>query len=416
MMSDWGSRALWYRRNDTTRPNANCFYKVSITAGETVTFSVSGDRIAIGTWGCDGVTTALSRFEVRVDGILKTIYDPNGKVVNSSIPSNNDQYTQAGIINDAIFLYGLGSGTHSIELKYLDGGKTGVWDYAVSLKTPTEAANIPAFIHDIPLASTGVNIGYNYPGFPTYSGYLVTASTNRRVALQTALPGYPLSFIDINTTYRAETVPTDVQSDGIHPSNNGATKIATRAKQYMSTNTYIAPVQTIYLANTTPITFPTSTYQVNTNGVITSSNPTADSYGATGLCNLKLAANTNGWIGFKVDTGRDAILGLNSTFTQEGYATFETAFWLAGNTRVGTIDNGTIVGNGSTLQFPTIGDYMRLNRQGSKITLERMPVGTTTWNIVFTYTYTSSADLYAVSDIFKTGVMQYPQGLNLVVA
>ncbi|RSK24191.1 hypothetical protein [Hymenobacter metallilatus] len=421
VMSDWGSRALWYRRNDMSRAAANCFWKQSVTAGETLTFSINGDRIAIGTWGCDGSVVNMSRIEVRVDGQLKTTYDPTGRAVISSIPVSNDQYTQAGIINDAIVLHGLGTGSHSVELRFLDEGKIGAWDYAVTLKSPIEAAAIAAFIHDIPLASNAPGIGYNYPGYPTYGPYLTAGTESRKTALQAAFPGYPLAFVAVNDAFKAETVAADTQSDGIHPSNSGASKIAAKANGYMVPNTYQSYAQAAMsytptgarIASVSPGVYA----PIVNNGV-------PGTYGNPGLFNQKLPAGTDGWFGFKNPAGDafDAVLGVKTTNVEGGFGTFLLGVWNASiseetpNKTIAKRDNGTntvVLG-----ALVTLNSFLRVRRYEStttgKFVLEQSADNGATWQKVYDFVTTYTGDLFLAVDIDGGGKLYLPQGAGFV--
>lgn len=226
-LQDWGSRTYYYRHNDATNSGANYFNR-TVSAGETISFSLTGTAIAIGTWGCDGTTTSMSRIQVSVDGTIATTYNPNGIAY---APDVQTYFTQDGIINDAIVLTGLSNASHSIILTFLDNAR-GAIDYAAVLKTPAEAAANYVWINDLPHMNT---TGYTYSGGEVTQTTLDSVTTVRKANLQSTFPSYPFAFVDINAAgyYEPQTYGTQIQSDGIHPSKEGAGKIANRVLYYM---------------------------------------------------------------------------------------------------------------------------------------------------------------------------------------
>lgn len=215
-LAEYGSRTTWHRDNDAANSSANWWKKPSITANETVTIAnVGGAGIAIGTWAA---TALWSRIEVRVDGVLKTTYDPNGKIGLYWA----DGFINDGICNDAIIITGLRDTLHVVELKFLDGGAMGGWDYIAPLKSPQACLPTPFYVWDLPHMNA---TGYAYPGGEVTEDQLDSCSSSRWQNLLYYFPGYPIARVPTNLYYD----PTDalqIQSDGIHPLSLGHWNIA----------------------------------------------------------------------------------------------------------------------------------------------------------------------------------------------
>jgi lysophospholipase L1-like esterase len=217
-LQDYGSRTYYYRHNDLANTSSNWWLKSSLVANETVTISnVEGPGIVVGTWAA---TTGWSRIEVRVDGTLKTTYNPNNRVGTYWA----DGFTTNGITNDAIVVLGLRDTLHTVELKFLDGSATGGFDYVAGMKSQMTCLSTPMYVLDLPHMNS---VGYNYPGGEVTEAQLDSCSVSRFRDLQAYFPGYPIARVNENATgYYNPNDPTQIQNDGIHPLSLGQWNIA----------------------------------------------------------------------------------------------------------------------------------------------------------------------------------------------
>ncbi|MBB6236480.1 lysophospholipase L1-like esterase [Pedobacter sp. AK013] len=205
-LTDYASRSLKF--------GSNFWKKTSITANETVTISnIQGSDIAIGTWQA---VSGWSRIEVRVDGILKTTFDPNGKINAFKA----DGFTHLGIINDVIVIRSLQDTLHTVELKFIDGGTIGAWDYVAGLTDIYSAK--PMYVLDIPHMN---NTGYNVVGDETTMAFQDALTLSRKRNLAGIFTGYPIYFINVNKYYNPNDAA-QIQADGVHASFLGQNKWA----------------------------------------------------------------------------------------------------------------------------------------------------------------------------------------------
>jgi len=217
-LREYGSRSYWYRHNDATNTGANWWKKASITANETVTISnVEGPGIIVSTWAG---TTQWSRIEVRVDGTLMTTYDPNGRIGTYW----NDGFIRYDICNDAIVVLGLRDTLHVVQLKFLDGGVMGGFDFVAGIKSQIACLSTPMYVLDIPHMNA---TGYSYPGGVVTEAQLDSCTESRWRDLNYYFPGYSFARVNENAPgYYDPNDPTQIQSDGIHPANIGQWNIA----------------------------------------------------------------------------------------------------------------------------------------------------------------------------------------------
>lgn len=116
---------------------------------------------------------------------------------------------------------------------------------------------------------------------------------------------------------------------------------------------------------------------------------------------------------FEANDGRDAILALrlnaaNEPFTANNY---RAAAWISsGDGKIYRIDNAG--GAADTTISAAIGDYIRLSRTGSTIKLQKR-TGATIVDI-YTFSFSSAADLYIQGNTNNTQRLYKPQGNNLV--
>lgn len=205
-LREYGSRTYWVRNNDDNNTGSNWWKKPSITANETVTINkVGGRSIGIGTWAA---TSQWSRIEVRVDGVLKTTYDPNGRVGTYWA----DGFITNGITNDAIIITGLRDTLHVVELKFLDGGTMGGFDWIAPMKDPVACLASPFYIWDNPHMNS---TGYTFPGGEVTEAQLDSCSNTVWSDLKYYFPHYPLYRVLTNTYYNPND-PTQIDDDGIH--------------------------------------------------------------------------------------------------------------------------------------------------------------------------------------------------------
>lgn len=218
-ITSWRSRAQWFINNGT--PGASFFLRGSSILNETITFSLTGTNVVIGTFGFSSAHPA-SRFKVTIDGVDKLTYDPN----------NRTDEAIAQVINDAIVILGLTNTTHTVVITFLDSGVLSGVDWVGTLKAPAACATIPMYLLDLPHMVDAPSIGYNYPGLVTTQAILDACTTARNTDLQTVFPGYPFCFVDINATGYYLPNSTNTQSDGIHPTTPGHQLIANRVLYY----------------------------------------------------------------------------------------------------------------------------------------------------------------------------------------
>jgi len=215
---DWSSHVYWLRHNVTGLGGANWWNKASVTANETITIdSLEGSNLYIQTWACDNAYTQMSRIEYSVDGTVIGTYDGRGKTWDDT----ESGFTRHGIINDAIVILNLRDTLHRVVLKFLDGGKRGAIDGVGVLLSTNASLKQPSFV---PAFSHMNSTGYAYvpPPNGATAGSLDTATAICKAELQAVFPGYPLYFPNQNAAgYYDPTDPTQIQSDGIHPTSAG---------------------------------------------------------------------------------------------------------------------------------------------------------------------------------------------------
>jgi len=162
-------------------------------------------------------------------------------------------------------------------------------------------------------------------------------------------------------------------------------------------------------------------FSVNTGLSVTATNWTGvngqlGNYLNYGLANKKLASGNNGYIRLKfVDAlACDAILAFNSSNVSQPYqgAAYEAAFWISSENNtydLSVFDNGVY---GNTGIAAVMNNYYRINRVGSQLKLQRSTDGTT-YTDIYTYGFTSSADLFINANIDVAKKMYSPKGYNL---
>jgi len=163
-----------------------------------------------------------------------------------------------------------------------------------------------------------------------------------------------------------------------------------------------------------PITFTSVTNITESpSGTWRSTINTGDSYGQTGLSSKYLPASTNGIIYSKASaTVLGAVFGFNTANSQSGWAGFEAAYVIS--TSLYPIDNGIL---GSPIVF-TVNDLIGIRRTGSALTLEKSNNNGSSWTVIYTYSFTSTAPLYIVTDMVSgptfIGTLVNPIGIGII--
>lgn len=165
-----------------------------------------------------------------------------------------------------------------------------------------------------------------------------------------------------------------------------------------------------------PLTFTTAHGLVyNSGGNYWTGTDTAGTWSNYGLANKKLAAGTDGYIQWRFTAspnGRAAQIGFRTDNVDTNYVDYKASFYaVAYGDVLGYYDNGT----GGVLSSISVGDYMRVIRTGSVIKAQISSNGTT-WTDVYTFTYSSTADLYVSATVHQDFRLYEPQGYNLIDA
>ena len=169
----------------------------------------------------------------------------------------------------------------------------------------------------------------------------------------------------------------------------------------------------------TDLTFTTSTGLTNTSQVFTSTGSAG--FGHTGLDALKLPAGEDGFIAiqYNASDGINAVFGFNTSNTEQTYVgNYEAALDIASGGDIYRVDGGGSVALTSCTGIST-GDWVGINRTGSTLKIIRKSGALSStladWTVCYTFSFSSSADLFIVCDLFTPGSakMYYPQGFNI---
>jgi hypothetical protein len=155
----------------------------------------------------------------------------------------------------------------------------------------------------------------------------------------------------------------------------------------------------------------------NSSGVWTAASGTPGTYTNYGLATKKLAAGQDGYIQWQyaATDGQDAMLTFKTANTNEDYTSgnYKAAAWISSSgATVYRIDANDIA---ATTATGVINNYYRIERVGSTLTLKTSAVedfssGVTT---IYTYTFSSSADLYININVDASKKSYHPKGYNL---
>lgn len=166
------------------------------------------------------------------------------------------------------------------------------------------------------------------------------------------------------------------------------------------------------------LNFATQVGLTNTSGVWTGSN-SGSLYANYGLADKKLAAGTDGYIMFQYPStdGERAVLTFNTSNVNEMFQSGPTynyeagAFMYSGSIYV--LDNNLPAGSVTTV---SPGNYFKIERIGSTLKLYKSTDGVTWGSSIYTYTFSSTADLFIncnIDESLGTAKLYYPKGYNL---
>lgn len=295
-----------------------------------------------------------------------------------------------------------------IYWKYVDGTtKDAILGLLTSYTAPTSYGGLQAAVWTngsvVYKMELGTNDGgHGAPVAGTYYG-IYRDGTTGTIKEQSSTDA--VTWTDIVTATFSSTAALFIGSD-----INGDGKLY----QPKGDNVYPVPGAS-YVSGASTISFTTGAGTLNNaSGVWTG--PGSGGYGNTGIATVKLPASTDGWIGFKINSttaGADAPFGFKTANTAGGYATIGAgAYW--NGAVLNKIESGTPASSGGSF---LIGDFIRIFRTGSSgvVKLQKSTDDGATWTDIYTYTFTSTADLFIDCDINgTTGTLYYPQGSGLL--
>ncbi len=211
-------------------------------------------------------------------------------------------------------------------------------------------------------------------------------------------------FFDIREAQRRFDTTHIMAADQLHPNDTGHAFIAAAILQYLnlqysSATGGINTLIDVFFNHTTNITN-TDTAWFATSGA---------GYGQTGLSDTYLSANTNGRLIMDFASG-SSFLGFNSINAETGYAGMEAGIVIVGS-NLYKIDGGTLSGILAAVASPN--KYCIL-RQGSIFKVQVSTNNGNSWTDINTLTYTSSANMYIVTDISNIGILIEPQFYELI--
>ncbi len=184
--------------------------RTSSVSGSTLTYTSSGTTLVIGTWGCSGTTDG--GFSVTVDGTQRATYDPSNK--NQTISGYDIGVSK---IQDAVVLYNLGVGSHTIVITTTSNLPTYI-DYIGSLLPTNNCVPImvgkPSFMNATGYAT------YVAGGGPVIGDFDMISAGD---ALQSVVQefkneGYPAIIWNWMDRF---VVSTGIGVDSIHPNDRG---------------------------------------------------------------------------------------------------------------------------------------------------------------------------------------------------
>lgn len=157
--------------------------------------------------------------------------------------------------------------------------------------------------------------------------------------------------------------------------------------------------------------FGTVVQLTNTDSIWQSTVGLGSGWGNYGISSLKLPAGQDGGVRFKY-TGSDGqygLIGFRTSNTNGNYTTWDAGVGIVGTSWT-TIESGTPGFPGGTA---SVGDYIVLRRTGSTLKMQKSSDGGATYTDLYTFTFTSSADLYILINCSENQKLRFPRGLNV---
>lgn len=185
----------------------------SNVAGSTLTFTFTGQTLAMGYWGVDGVTEKGGDISLTIDGVPVANQSTDG--MTDGISDGSDPNTR---IQSTFFIKDLMEGSHTAVLT-IDAITPGGYiyiDYFATLKHPQNCATV--LVYDIPKM--------NAAGYATVPANASDAVFDGGDLVQQDViglfPEYPVIRIKTNDAYD---VTTGLSGDNIHPNDVGFSQI-----------------------------------------------------------------------------------------------------------------------------------------------------------------------------------------------
>lgn len=216
------SRTVWFRNNTTEHAGCNSARKQTVAGTEELIATLTGKVFAVGVYGAD---SSHSRFEIYLNNVLYTTYNPAGRAYDGC----TEGLIGEQIVNDAVIIKADSEAVHEIKIKPIDVGLLAMVDYIAILKTPEEANDADEYsvqLGDYVYCSNEPNIGYNYPGYETLKSQIDLGNRAKILMCKEEFAGYPILFPQTNKYYAPSTITGNVDADGIHPNTLGGGQIA----------------------------------------------------------------------------------------------------------------------------------------------------------------------------------------------
>jgi lysophospholipase L1-like esterase len=158
----------------------------------------------------------------------------------------------------------------------------------------------------------------------------------------------------------------------------------------------------------------TGVNEVNeSNNVLTAAPGAGGEYSAKEIFNIKLPANTAGWIGYIIDTAQgDGIIGFLPTNVAAGYQGMITGGFNSG-TAGWKVDGGSPLSSGGV----ATGDILIIYRDAAGVfTLFSGPIGGTLLQLGNPFTTVNAGEIFVGCNIEKNGKISNPRGSGLITA
>jgi hypothetical protein len=183
-----------------------------ITAAGTWSYNFTGDNIAVGMFGADGVSVNWGTFQIEIDNNVVYVGDHNGWWDGVSDGTNNNQRGPV-----PFWFAGLSNTTHTVKVTRLTG--TSLVDYFAVLGTP--ATRNGAIISEIPYIRDYSKAGLEKAD-RSYSD--LASQQIFRVWKEFKKYDYPVAYLKLNDYYDCDSLADP--TDGVHPLNRGHYLIA----------------------------------------------------------------------------------------------------------------------------------------------------------------------------------------------